>query len=151
MKAHFSIEQQFPDAINSEEDMETLMQHEDAVETAITLATKLIALSIVHTYVAELMVQIIDLQCKKDESPNKSCDKVSQEVTEDFKKLQKTLKRSTVSIGHRIRRMVMHLLWICISQTVLHLHWTLTAPVQVLSNNKSSFPNYHCQPSTEIP
>ena len=61
-------------------------------------------LTTVHKNATEQHKWVIDLERKLEDSPSKSYYQVIQEVTDDFRKLKNTLKRSTIPKGHQIRR-----------------------------------------------
>ena len=91
MKIHFDTEEQFPEDITSENEIDILAKHEDAIEASTVLASRLIALGTVHKEASSLMNRVTELQ---QTIPTKSFDPIIQELADDYKKLNSTLRKS---------------------------------------------------------
>lgn len=79
MKIHFDMEEQFPEHITSEDEMDILAKHENAIEASTAFASRLIAPGTVHT---SLMNRVTELQQTIDNFPT------IQELADDYKHSQ---------------------------------------------------------------
>ena len=141
---HDTISEEYANAINPDEEQNILEQHEEEVDKALSLISRLIALRTVHTDAADLQERHLDH--KMESNPHKAYDQAIQKVEEAYQKLHTTLKKSTFPKSHKIRRSVLEIHSHIVDLTSTERLWTPALPVTLLLLNRSGCPNFDGDP-----
>ncbi len=136
----------YSNAINQDEEEQTLAKHLDAYEEADLLAHELLTLASTYHDTLSLRGQVQDIEQKINEFSDKSYGASIATVVERFSKIEAELNRSSIPRDHLIRRLLLEL-----SSAITQLSATDKSPATSLDVSSSGSNSSSCASQVQLP
>ncbi len=146
LQIHEDIVDNYSNAINQDEEEQTLAKHLDAYEEADLLAHELLTLASTYHDTLSLRGQVQDIEQKINEFSDKSYGASIATVVERFSKIEAELNRSSIPRDHLIRRLLLEL-----SSAITQLSATDKAPATSLDVSSSGSSSSSCASQVQLP